>query len=353
MPAKAVALTQYYRVGRDYYRLQIVQDPDCASPRDADNGSILITRESRWESPDPRDRMPECLRGARDRWQSAAHDFVVPFRAVPILRYARSYLSAEIYAIAALRRSGTEDLYLDFDPHRTDWVDGLAIVTKASWEMVMGDQVDPAGLSSEAGHSPSARELLEQDLAEYNRWQRGECYGYQLERAVLGAWDHVDSCWGFIGEPEDYVLTDAKSTLPEGAVQIESMPEWRSSLLRDDPETLEAGDRYLDELAAMIEGARFVLCEECGKDLDQHLIGPDPLGKPHAWCLGGSEDGEFKALLALVDRAAVETMTQALVEAGRLPGSVKVPATTSHAKTVALNAALDVALTRWPEIPER
>jgi hypothetical protein len=39
------------------------------------------------------------------------------------------------------------------------------------------------------------------------------------------------------------------------------------------------------QIATIVEGFQFELCSECGSDIDGHLIGPDPLGNAHAYCL--------------------------------------------------------------------
>jgi hypothetical protein len=61
----------------------------------------------------------------------------------------------------------------------------------------------------------------------------------------------------------------------------------------EDAATIEAGeattDQYIDDVIGLVEGFRYELCESCGMDLDAHTISPDPLGKPHAWCLADRE----------------------------------------------------------------
>ncbi len=42
---------------------------------------------------------------------------------------------------------------------------------------------------------------------EYTAWANGECYGFEIED---GDGEHVDSCWGFIGDPEGHVLEEAR-----------------------------------------------------------------------------------------------------------------------------------------------
>jgi hypothetical protein len=34
----------------------------------------------------------------------------------------------------------------------------------------------------------------------------------------------------------------------------------------------------------------FECCEYCGGDVEDHVVSPDPLGLPHAWCLNGEEN---------------------------------------------------------------
>lgn len=41
---------------------------------------------------------------------------------------------------------------------------------------------------------------------------------------------------------------------------------------------------YQDEVADIIDGFEYELCEECEQDIDAHVIAPDPFGHAHAWC---------------------------------------------------------------------
>jgi hypothetical protein len=40
-----------------------------------------------------------------------------------------------------------------------------------------------------------------------------------------------------------------------------------------------------EQVATIVEGFQYELCEQCSADIDGHLIGPDPLGNAHAYCL--------------------------------------------------------------------
>lgn len=45
---------------------------------------------------------------------------------------------------------------------------------------------------------------------EYTDWCNGNIYGYMIEDQNG---DHLDSCWGFIGDPNDYVLQEGRAVL--------------------------------------------------------------------------------------------------------------------------------------------
>lgn len=46
---------------------------------------------------------------------------------------------------------------------------------------------------------------------------------------------------------------------------------------------------YKAEVAAIRDEFEYEDCYLCGKDLDKHTIGPDPLGHAHVWCDEGDE----------------------------------------------------------------
>lgn len=45
-----------------------------------------------------------------------------------------------------------------------------------------------------------------------------------------------------------------------------------------------AANRYIEALLILIEGFKYELCHECGRDIDEHIISADMFGLPHAWC---------------------------------------------------------------------
>ncbi|MEW9530609.1 hypothetical protein [Microbispora sp. NPDC049125] len=69
-------------------------------------------------------------------------------------------------------------------------------------------------------------------------------------------------------------------------------------------------DMYLEYLKATIHGTTFERCEECGRDLFAHVIGPDPLGLPHLWCLTPDQEREAASAGVALDREDVDNVYQ-------------------------------------------
>lgn len=44
-------------------------------------------------------------------------------------------------------------------------------------------------------------------------------------------------------------------------------------------------DDYTEKLLGLIDGFQYETCYECQHELDKHVLGPDPLGNPFAFCL--------------------------------------------------------------------
>lgn len=42
---------------------------------------------------------------------------------------------------------------------------------------------------------------------------------------------------------------------------------------------------YADEIIAIVESFEYETCEECGRDLDAHVLEPDLLGHVHVTCI--------------------------------------------------------------------
>lgn len=75
-----------------------------------------------------------------------------------------------------------------------------------------------------------AEALLRAEVEVYDRYLRSECYGFRLYEDG----EETDSCWGFLGEPEDW-LEDLKACLPAEAQALADKLEY----------TYESEDSYL------------------------------------------------------------------------------------------------------------
>jgi len=64
-----------------------------------------------------------------------------------------------------------------------------------------------------------ATKVLEYEVEEYSQYLNGECYGYIIYQKNKDSQDHLESCFGFIGN--DYIEEEVKSILNhfEGGTQ--------------------------------------------------------------------------------------------------------------------------------------
>lgn len=63
------------------------------------------------------------------------------------------------------------------------------------------------------------RRAAEQWLRYYNDWASGNVWGYVVEDEDG---EHIDSCWGFIGDPDSDVLDEGRSALAYAAKDAET-----------------------------------------------------------------------------------------------------------------------------------
>ncbi len=61
--------------------------------------------------------------------------------------------------------------------------------------------------------------LLQSEVAEYAHFLTGNIYGYEITKAEKDeepqASEVIDSCWGFFGYPEDYMIPEAKALIDQ------------------------------------------------------------------------------------------------------------------------------------------
>lgn len=176
------------------FSVELHHDDDAMSPREWDNvGTLYGPRE--WGFIDR-----PASHGASDAFRVARYEAAGPI--VALLLHIDDGPYTHI--------SQTDDWgYAD-----ALYVMPLARLEQEGWAGTMAEQIK------------SAKACLRAELTDLNRWLEGDCWGYSVadpDGAV------VDSCWGYIGEP-DYALSEGiaaaeaiKSATPEWVLlQIEA-----------------------------------------------------------------------------------------------------------------------------------
>lgn len=175
------------------YRVYLEQDPDAESPRETDtNVGVIVARSSQYTWPV---EDGDSIGGARVADAVNDHDFHV------VARWLRVFHRANV--VLPLYSTGYESRPVAGQGGETPEVGDYIGVTfdQPSTRRITGVIPDHMSIA------------LDTDVDEYSTWAVGECYGYVIERAEhddsdpLGLdisdhadWEHVDSCWGMIGD---------------------------------------------------------------------------------------------------------------------------------------------------------
>lgn len=184
------------------HRVRLVQDEDCTSPRDFDcNIGKIVALSTRYDWP-----MEDGDTVSADRIASATQEY--SFRAVS--RWLRMFHGATMVL----------PLYIGGDDRP---IAGTEFERARSYIGVTFDQPKTREITGVTQES-IARGLKE-DIEEYGRWATGDAYGWVVERRAphphpeckathhADDWQHVDSCWGFIGY--EYAESEARSALAD------------------------------------------------------------------------------------------------------------------------------------------
>ena len=94
------------------------------------------------------------------------------------------------------------------DPQGWDWgMLGYIYVTKEDVRKEYGVKRVTRKILDEVA------KLLLAEVEEYDHYLTGNVYGYEITRREQQAGKVLDSCWGFFGNPGDYVISEAKSII--------------------------------------------------------------------------------------------------------------------------------------------
>ena len=116
---------------------------------------------------------------------------------LPLYLYDHSGLSMSTASYAGRAQ------HAEWDSGAVGWI----YVTKADATAALGE--------TDIGVFSITTEMLETEVAEYDSYLRGECYGFELYEAG----EMSNSCWGFIGDLSE-LRPDIESHLPEGCKGI-------------------------------------------------------------------------------------------------------------------------------------
>lgn len=187
-------------------RIEVDDDQTPHNPRENEsNGSVIVTWESDYISPDKAADLPGELDEAVSRWTDRRGVSADRFA-----RYARIYQSDSVLYIGAVSRSGYNGaMTVDDNPMPGEHHDGIVVVTRDTYASVNGDAVPTP---------ESARELARWEVARYSAWATGDVYGYVVEDSDG---NEIDSCWGYIGSDEfAYMYQQAVSATGETAEEV-------------------------------------------------------------------------------------------------------------------------------------
>jgi hypothetical protein len=160
----------------------INDDSGCGNPRDDFQGTTFALFHNRYSLPNDTDVRTENFGG----WDEV-----------------EAYLREEydIVALSAVRGYDHGELCLStstagcFSDRWDSGMAGFVFITRAQQE----EMGTPDNL---------LQEVIDQDLEAYDMWGRGHVYGYVVETEDG---EHLDSCWGYVGDYDGYVLEEARS----------------------------------------------------------------------------------------------------------------------------------------------
>lgn len=186
-------------------RLQVVSDddPSHADPRDATNVGVMMAEGHRHYILG--DKRPVYLDDEARAAYNAAADAMVRAPFAVVARYLRIFWGATVVLPLGLYDHGGVSMYVGgaIDP----WDSGLVGVIFDT----PGTRADTGVLTPE-----DIEAALRGEVEEYDRFLRGEVYGYVIERLSTCDHgdvhsDHVDSCWGYIGD--EFAISEGRSAL--------------------------------------------------------------------------------------------------------------------------------------------
>lgn len=173
--------------------VEIHYDEDPGSPREHDNLTKLVCEHTRYE--------------LGDRGLDSEESEILARRGLEglerYLRLCRGALIVQplyLYDHSVLRMSTGSFVGRAQHAEWDSGIVGVAYVTEKRVKALCGD-------GEKYRSEEWLKEAVEAEVKEYDSYLAGEVYGYVIERDG----EHVDSCWGYVGDIE-YVREEARSS---------------------------------------------------------------------------------------------------------------------------------------------
>ena len=218
------------------HTIKIIHDPDIESPRDWDNLGTMACWHRRYTLGDeqPSESWPLYLaRLVNDLYQD-------DYKAHRLYREAGESWD-DLYGMS---ESWIEHRWLDDSGQLLDAISMKAVILPlylydhsgitmnttgfhCPWDsgQVGVVHADLESTRKEYGRKRVTRALrervaeqLRREVAVYDDYLTGNCYGYVVEKDS----EEVDSCWGFLGDYDDYCLLEARAAVPTERTHVAS-----------------------------------------------------------------------------------------------------------------------------------
>ena len=179
------------------YRDQVIKvyvDPEPESPREWDNLGTMVCFHKRYDLGDRTDLESDSFRswGELESYLYREKDAVV---VLPLYLYDHSGLRIKVGSFQGLLPQG----HAEFDSGQV----GFIYASKSNFQVNCGWK----HFTAKRREKIAAR--LQQEVSTYDDYLSGNVYGYIAETPDG---DHIDSCWGFIGDTE-YMIEQAESSV--------------------------------------------------------------------------------------------------------------------------------------------
>ena len=184
------------------YEIQVYLDESPPNPRkDYDNLGSMICFHSRYNLGDEKGKGAEHpFSGPEALVEHVGRDDVI---ALPLYLYDHSGITMNTTGFSCPWDSGQVGfIYVDKEQVRKEW--GWKLITKMRQERI--------------------EELLRGEVEEYDHYLTGNVYGYVIVHPDDPGED-LDCCWGFFGDPEDFMLGEARDAV-DWIVKEKEVAQW-------------------------------------------------------------------------------------------------------------------------------